>query len=107
MLSHLASHWGVQLSFPRQNFRNFGFHRLSVTADDEWEIINKNDEVDKEVTNGVTKINMDEQNDDDKKKQRRRGKKKNAKEQEPLEAKDKKQTNPPSVPIHELYPTSE
>jgi len=57
------------------------------------------------VTNGVTNINMTDQVEGDKKKPRRRGKKKEIKEPEP-ELKEKKQTNPPSVPIHELFPTS-
>ncbi|XP_050536604.1 methionine aminopeptidase 2 [Daktulosphaira vitifoliae] len=74
-------------------------------ATDEIEI-NDKDEVDEEVTNGVTNINMEEDSNvnGEKKKSRRRGKKKESKEQE---SKEKKQTNPPSIPIHELYPTSE
>lgn len=43
--------------------------------------------------------------DGEKKKSRRRNKKKETKVDEP-ESKEKKQTNPPSVPIHELFPTS-
>lgn len=67
---------------------------------------NDKDIVEDEVTNGVTNINMDDAEgecDGDKKKPRRRAKKKEVKEPE---SKDKKQTNPPSVPIHELFPTS-
>lgn len=78
--------------------------KLNLLGENE---INEKDEVDEEVTNGVTNINMEENTDADgeKKKSRRRGKKKENKEVEP-ESKEKKQTNPPSVPIHELYPTS-
>lgn len=47
---------------------------------------------------------MDDQTEGDKKKPRRRGKKKETEEKP--ESKEKKQTNPPSVPIHELFPTS-
>jgi len=79
--------------------------RALITAD-ETETINENEEVEEEVTNGVTNINMDDQAEGDKKKPRRRGKKKETKEQEP-EPKGKGQTNPPSVPIHKLFPTSE
>lgn len=61
--------------------------------------------MDEEVANGVTNINMDDQTEGDKKKPRRRTKKKETKDTEP-ESKEKKQTNPPSVPIHELFPTS-
>jgi len=61
------------------------------------------DEVEKEVTSGVTNINMDDEGE--KKKSRRRNKKKETKVNEP-ESKEKNQTNPPSVPIHELFPTS-
>lgn len=66
---------------------------------------NEKDEIEKEVTSGVTNINMDDQADGDQKKPRRRAKKKETKEQQP-ESKEKKQTDPPSVPIHELFPTS-
>lgn len=48
---------------------------------------------------------MDDQAETDKKKPRRRTKKKETINKEP-ESKEKKQTDPPSVPIHELYPTS-
>jgi len=63
------------------------------------------DDVEKEVTSGVTNINMDDEAEAEKKKSRRRTKKKETKVDEP-ESKEKKQTNPPSVPIHELFPTS-
>jgi len=63
------------------------------------------DEVEKEVTSGVTNINMDDEVEAEKKKSRRRGKKRETKVDEP-ESKEKKQTDPPSVPIHELFPTS-
>lgn len=63
------------------------------------------DEVEKEVTSGVTNINMDDEAEAEKKKSRRRTKKKETKVDEP-ESKEKKQTDPPSVPIHELFPTS-
>lgn len=80
----------------------------SLILADETETINDKDELDEdEVTNGVTNINMGDQTEGDKKKPRRRGgkKKEEPKEQKP-ESKDKKQTNPPSIPIHVLYPTS-
>lgn len=67
---------------------------------------NEKDQVEEDVTNGVTNINMEDQTEDDKKKSRRRSKKKEIQEKE-LESKEKKQTDPPSVPIHELFPTSE
>lgn len=57
------------------------------------------------MANGVTNINMDDQTEGDKKKPRRRTKKKETKDTEPT-SKEKKQTDPPSVPIHELFPTS-
>jgi len=72
--------------------------------DDETETKEK-DEVEKEMTSGVTNINMDDETEAEKKKTRRRTKKKETKVNEP-ESKEKKQTNPPSVPIHELFPTS-
>lgn len=67
---------------------------------------NEKDVVEEEVTSGVTNINMEDGIDDDKKKARRRPKKKENKEKE-SHSKGNKQTNPPSVPIHVLYPTSE
>ncbi|XP_025417179.1 methionine aminopeptidase 2 [Sipha flava] len=67
---------------------------------------NEKVEAEEEVTSGVTKINMDGDVEGDKKKPRRRAKKKEVKEIE-LETKEKMQTDPPSVPIHELFPTSE
>lgn len=66
---------------------------------------NEKDQVEEEVTSGVTNINMEDQTEGDKKKPRRRAKKKEIQEKEP-ESKEKKQTDPPSVPIHELFPTS-
>jgi hypothetical protein len=66
---------------------------------------NEKVEAEEEVTSGVTKINMDGDVEGDKKKPRRRAKKKEVKEIE-LETKEKMQTDPPSVPIHELFPTS-
>lgn len=64
-------------------------------------------EVEKEVTSGVTNINMDDEAEGEKKKSRRRTKKKETKDVEPEpESKEKIQTDPPSVPIHELFPTS-
>lgn len=57
------------------------------------------------MTSGVTNINMEDQTEGDKKKSRRRPKKKETQVKE-LESKEKKQTDPPSVPIHELFPTS-
>lgn len=84
--------------------------KKAQTNADETEAINDKDELDEEeVTNGVTNINMGGHTEGDKKKPRRRGggkKKEEPKEQQP-ESKDKQQTNPPSVPIHVLYPTSE
>lgn len=66
---------------------------------------NEKDEIEEvKLSNGVTNINMDDQTEGDKKKPRRRGKKKEIEEKP--ESKEKKQTNPPSVPIHELFPTS-
>lgn len=78
----------------------------NFTADDETET-NEKDGVEDEVANGVTNIQMDDQGAaGDKKKSRRRAKKKDGgvPEKEP-ESKEKKQTDPPSVPIHELFPT--
>lgn len=72
---------------------------------EENETTNEQNEIEDEVSNGVTNINMDDQAEGDKKKPRRRGKKKET-EGKGLESKGKKQTNPPSVPIHELFPTS-
>ncbi|KAL5241118.1 hypothetical protein ACI65C_008528 [Semiaphis heraclei] len=79
--------------------------KKTQTNDDETEIKEK-DEVEKEMTSGVTNINMDDETEAEKKKTRRRTKKKETKVNE-SESKEKKQTNPPSVPIHELFPTSE
>lgn len=87
------------------------FWRVLVLADEAN--ANEKDEAEEEVANGVTNINMDDQVEGDKKKARRRGKKKETKEPEQEkekskepESKEKVQTNPPSVPIHELFPTS-
>lgn len=75
-------------------------------SDDETET-NEKVEVEEEVTSGVTNINMEDDAEGDKKKPRRRTKKKEIKEIEPeSKPKEKKQTDPPSVPIHELFPTS-
>jgi len=81
----------------------FAFYYLQF-LDDGTETKEK-DEVEKEMTSGVTNINMDDETEAEKKKTRRRTKKKETKVNEP-ESKEKKQTNPPSVPIHELFPTS-
>lgn len=80
----------------------------SLILADETETMNDKDEPDEdEVTNGVTNINMGDQTEGDKKKPRRRGgKKKEEPSEQKLESKGKKQTSPPSVPIHVLYPTS-
>lgn len=75
-----------------------------VFSADETET-NEKVEVEEEVTSGVTNINMDDDVEGGKKKPRRRAKKKEIKEIE-LVIKEKKQTDPPSVPIHELFPTS-
>lgn len=72
----------------------------------ETETNEKDDEVEEQVTSGVTNINMEDQVEGYKKKPRHRTKKKETQEKQP-ESKEKKQTNPPSVPIHELFPTSE
>lgn len=87
--------------FKKMLFRRY--HVQSFPADDTE--ANEKDEVDEEVANGVTNINMDDQAEGDKKKPRRRTKKKETKDTEPA-SKEKKQTDPPSVPIHELFPTS-
>lgn len=72
---------------------------------DEMETNEKEVIQEEEVASGVTNINMEDETEGDKKKPRRRTKKKEIKDKVP-ESKEKKQTDPPSVPIHELFPTS-